>query len=407
MWLIQLAYRNIFRNFRRSALSFSAISIGLALIIFSMGFTRGFEQQTLRQVIETRTGDAKIYARGFWEDQEEDPLKYPLEDYSTLVQHVLSTGNVKGVSPRLQFRGNLTDGLDELPCGGIGIVGKDEDGVFPYSESIVKGRGFNEGEHAIVLGVKLANLFGFTVGDQLTVIARTRYEALTALDLEIVGLISTGNPEIDNNNFFMPLGVTQELLEMEKAITEIAVRLDDRSSAPLFSESFSPSKPEIDVVTWIEMTEELAGLLEMRQKARFLINLVLILMAAAGITNTMLMATYERTREIGMMMAVGMKPKILITLFSLESAFIGFFGSILGCLFGGLLTYYFMVNGIDISTFGQDSSHAMMQDKVYAELTPDMIVSVFILGIIVAFIAGLYPTIRASRLKPVSAIRVV
>ncbi|MCL5020024.1 MAG: hypothetical protein M1426_06135, partial [Patescibacteria group bacterium] len=108
MWLLQLSFRNIFRNFRRSTLSFSAISIGLATIIFSIGFTRGFEQQAIRTVIHTRTGDIKIFAPGYWAKQDQNPLEYPLEKYQPIIEHLNKYPEVGGITPRIRFTGNLT-----------------------------------------------------------------------------------------------------------------------------------------------------------------------------------------------------------------------------------------------------------------------------------------------------------
>ncbi|MCL5019923.1 MAG: FtsX-like permease family protein, partial [Patescibacteria group bacterium] len=304
-----------------------------------------------------------------------------------------------------------TDGRDELRAQGSGVIEQEENSVFPFSRSIVNGRCFQSGEEVMVLGKGLADLFKVNTGDQITVIARTRYEALTALDLTIVGIVYTDNPEIDNFYFYIPFDVAQRFLEMENSITEVALKLRNRNKAPEFYNTLLRNEPQIaslDIITWEEMTKDMLRFFEFRKKARHLMSAVLILMAAAGIANTMLMATYERIREIGMMMAIGMKPMKIIAMFSLESAYIGLFGSILGCLLGGSLTYYFTVYGLDVSTFGITQTGAMyVPHRVYAALTADMIIIVFLIGIFIAFVAGLYPAVHASKLKPVQAMRTI
>ena len=132
---------------------------------------------------------------------------------------------------------------------------------------------------------------------------------------------------------------------------------------------------------------------------------ILVFLTAVGIANTMVMASFERTREIGMMMGLGMKASQVRWMFLLEGGLLGAVGGGLGCILGGALTYYFQVYGISIAMYGNMDIGYPVRDAMYTQLSTVVVLGSFLFGILVSVVASLYPAWRASRLEPVEALR--
>ncbi|MFC1563380.1 ABC transporter permease [candidate division KSB1 bacterium] len=407
--IIKLAFRNVFRNFRRSLLTFLSITIILGLAIIAIGFTRGFETGSLRTAVNTRTGHVKILNRDYDTKDRLINLDHTISDPENLISQIQNVSGVRAYSEKILFPCSLTDGVDELVLIGFGVNLEREDRVFKISQYIVKGNYLSSGEEKMLLGDDLARLFDVDVGDFITIITRTKYNSINALDVEIAGIYHFNNPELDNNAFFMPLDVTQEFLDMQNEVTELTIFGSSMDVADDLAEEIM-SNIDTDLYqtqTWEEVLEELLKFFKLRAKSRIIIYTILLMMAAAGIMNTMLMAVYERTREIGTLMAMGFRKKKMIVLFAMESVYIGLFGSVTGCVWGGIVAYYFKNNGLDMRSFGFEINNLPISMVVYGDIDFYVILSVFFTGILLALVSALYPAYRSSKLVPTEALRAV
>ncbi|MFC1558682.1 ABC transporter permease [candidate division KSB1 bacterium] len=409
--LLKLAYKNVFRNFRRSLLTFIAISLGLGLSIIMICFQLGFEMQAINLTIDTKTSHLKLYGSGYTDEKKTLSLDYTINNYEELLENLKQIRGIKNCAPRILFSGYLNDGIDELMCIGAGIDPESENRIFNREESVIRGEYLVPGEEKMLLGEDLAELFKVNTGDYLTVVTRTKYGTIAALDFEIKGIIDSGNPQVDNQYFFIPLDIAQEILETENQVSEISLKLNNKNNLHNIKNvifSHPDYKDKFEAETYIEMLKDLIRLFSIRKKAIVIIAGIFLLMAAAGIANTMLMSVFERTKEIGTMMAIGMKPNKIVSLFCLEAAFIGIFGSIIGCGFGSVVTYYYEVNGINLESTGVDKLKELpISSTMYADLIPEIVLFVFVLGIIISVLSALYPAVKASRLVPSEALRKV
>lgn len=409
--LLTLAYKNVFRNFRRSLLTFIVISLGLCLSIIMICFQFGFEMQAINLAIDTRTGHLKLYGKGYTEDKKSLPLDFTINNFNELSNKLQKIEGISSFTPEILFSGYLNDGTDELLCTGVGINSVLDEDVFKRQQSVIKGEYIKPGEEKMLLGKDLADLFKVDAGDYLTVITRTKYGTIVALDLEIKGIVKSGNPEVDNQYFFIPLDVAQEILEMENQITEISIRLDSKEKTETVKNeilAIPGFRDKLEAETYREMMKDLIRLFSIRKKSIAIIAGIFLLMATAGIANTMLMSVYERIKEIGTMMAIGMRPAKIIILFCLEAAFIGLFGSITGCGLGSAVTYYYEVHGINMEQISMESFKGLpISSTIYADLIPEAVILVFIIGIVISILSALYPSIKASQLVPSEALRKV
>jgi putative ABC transport system permease protein len=385
--------------------------VGIALTIIFIGFAIGMEQQSVKIAVKTRTGHIKIHDKGYIDDELTLTLDYTIENYQELLNSILDFPGVETAAERVIFPASITDGLDELQLAGVGIHTERENEAFELSSRLIQGEYIKPGEEKVLLTNEIAKLFKVKTGDIMTIISRTKYDAINALDLEIAGIVHVGNPEVDNMNFFIPLDVAQEFLEMQNEVTEISVFGSTMEGAEGLAQNIRKDFDgnRYDIVTWEYIARDIIRLYEFRSRARQIIIFIILLMASASVMNTMLMSIFERTREIGTLLAFGMRRAKILQLFTIEGTFLGVFGSFVGCLLGGSLTYYYKFNGIDVSQYSGGSGFGNMpiSSIIYAEITPFYIIGSFLLGVIVAMLSAAYPAMKGSRLQPTDALRSV
>ncbi len=365
------------------------------------------EQQSVRLSIDTRTSHVKIYGKGYIKDEMTLPLDYVISDYNVVLDDIEKTHEVVSASERIIFSATLTDGIDELRIIGAGVDPGREDSAFGLSDYITDGIYLQNGAEHMLLSNIIADLFNVTTGDYLTLIARTKYDAITALDMEIAGIYHSANPEVDNNYIFIPLETTQMLLEMDNEVTEIALFGNSMDEALILPEIISNyiEADVFDVVTWEYMARDLLRAYAMRANSRIIMYCILFIVAFASIMNTMLMSVYERFREIGTLMALGFRRRKITALFVCEGLFLGVFGSTIGCLLGGGYTYYLKIHGIDFSKFGDSGFGDLpIGSVIHTDITMNVLIFFFIIGICVAFISALYPSIKGARMEPSHAL---
>lgn len=405
--LLRLAFRNIFRHFSRTFLTFLAIAFGLTLLILMDSMLSGIDQESFDKIINYETGHIKIFHRDYREDEQNLPLDKSIKQPRSIIRQLKRNSEVAGVTSRINFRIMLSDGVDQFPAVGIAVSPKDDQAVFRLSQAVAKGKFFNDNEEAMLIGEGLAEDFGVSVGDYLTVLTRTRHETYQALDLRIKGILKTEDPQIDWSAVVIPLGVGQESLDMGQAVTEINIKLKDPAKIDKFRDKLAQDIPGFDVATWQTLAEDVVAIAQSKRGGTFFLLFSVFLISLIGISNTILLAAFERTREIGMMAAMGMKRKQIVRLFVLEGAMIGLMGSIVGCLLGILINIPFVKYGLNWGFMMRD-----MGDIGYRVTgvsrgvwNPTMIVIAFVFGIVVSALTSIFPARVASRMEPTEALR--
>ncbi len=408
MWvLVKIAARNVLRNKRRSAITFVAIGLGLVLVLFFYGFIQGVDKQFTENFIKAQTGHIQLHAKGYQEKARLLPLDIAIADPEAVAKKLRELPHVRTVTPRLRFPVIVSSGRESLGILGLGIDPQAErDGVI--ATSIPKGQGeyFSDKSGYALIGADLAKDLKVTVGDLLTLMATTVKGALNSIDVEIRGLFKTGYSQYDASILVLALPDAQRLLRMSGKATEISLMLDNvdqtEAVAQAIRQKFSDNGFEVQ--TWQELGAAIFELLAARRQLMTVISFVVILIAALGIANTMLMSVFERTREIGTLMALGVTPGEIRLLFLCESALLGAAGGVMGTAIGGALLKYFATVGV---TFTQTSQFLNLPvgTTFYAEFSWGMVILFFVLAQVVAILAALYPAYLASKQEPVQALR--
>ena len=388
-------------------MTFLAIAIGLMFLILMDSMLTGIDQESFDRIINYETGHIKIFDRGYREDEENLPLDKSIDDPAAIIENLKNDLEVAGVTSRINFRVMLSDGVDQYPAVGIAIDPADDESVFLIRKAIDKGVFFMGNEEAMLLGEGLAEDFGVGVGDYLTVLTRTKYDTYQAIDLRIKGLLKTEDPKIDWAAVVIPLGLGQDSLDMAKGVTEIDIKLKDPAKLQEFRDKLAEEIPAMEIATWRDLAADVIAIAQAKRGGTAVLLFSVFLVALIGISNTILLAAFERTREIGMLAAMGMRRGQIVKLFVLEGAMIGVFGSITGCLLGILVNIPFIKYGINWGIYMRDIGDIGYRITGVSRgvWNPHMIAIAFVAGIVISALTSIYPARVASRMEPTEALR--
>jgi putative ABC transport system permease protein len=421
MWnLFKLAFRNIFRFKRRTFITFSAVSIGLALLIIIITLMNGVDKQSINNIVNSETSHIKIFKRGYFEKKDEIPMDLTIDDADDIRKWLKGRPGIRQIEKRILFGASLIKGVDELPCLGVAMEPDRDPFIFNIKASMQEGSWLEANDSRILIGRGLADDVALKVGDLVTIrlISSSSEESFSwnALDMEVGGIFETGNPNTDGQVIILPLAQAQQALSMGSQVTEIVVRLNVKDNMDPeietikndIEKTLKRTGTDLEAFTWKELAGEFLVISKMKTKNSSMIILIMLVIASMGIANTMLMAVLERTREIGMFSAMGMKKSEILLLFLFEGGLIGVIGSLFACILGGLGSWYLEVHGWKMGSdaFGDiTATFYPLKNVFYADLTFDVLVMTFILGTSIAVITSFYPALKAAKLNPVDALR--
>lgn len=410
--MFKIALRNIFRNKRRSVLTGLAIAVAVMIAIYLWSLIVGIMDDLFDNMIRLSCGHIRVLNAEYLKRERMLPLEASIPDYLTVEKNITEASpEIAQTAGRIKFGVLLEYQGKTKPVFGTGIVPDVEGTISHLDRKIVEGRMIQSGKEEINIGQLLARDLGLKMGDTLTVITQTAYGSLAAMNLKIVGLFSFGVQSVDKTTFYMPLDKAQQLLDLENKVTEIFVYLKDKNQARktaktimAFLDQSSPGK--YAVKAWQDQEIIYFYTLVARNTYGFLYFLVLFL-ASFTILNTMYMAVLERTKEIGMMKALGMKNRQVVGMVLLEAMLIGGIASFIGSIWGSGVAYYLAKVGIDFTrTFEQMGTFNIPLSYVYrAVFSWGIIFFGFCMGILFSVLAAIPPSLRAASMEPMEVLR--
>lgn len=400
--ILKISYKNVFRNWRRSFLTLTAIIISVIFTNYGISLVNGQKNQMTRTGRTTNTGDQKIFTAEYFEERENLPIDKNLTDYVGICDKLRNINEIEALSPRIIFSVRIFFDGEELICKGAGIFPEMEDKVFSRRKGIIQGEYLNEKDEKILIGSELAELLNIKAGDWITVASRTKYGTITAIDVEIKGILEADNPEIDNFFVFFSLSAADEFLEMEREVTEISVKLKNYKNSVTVKTKIENllNSGKYKILTWQDELADIIYLINLRMKSVNILSFLLFIMAAFVIANTMLMSVFERKKEIGTLMALGMKNKEILSMILGEGVFIGLFGGFLGSFFGGLIAYFFSVHGLSFEAWKSMNMNMPFKGTLYGEFSMDFIIVIFIISVAVAVFSSIYPAVKVTKFRP-------
>ena len=404
MFLFRLAALNLFRNPRRALLSMVAVIAGVFVLILGRGFVNGLSENIIRAQVDSVSGHFVIQPA----DYPLGSLVHPIDALVTLDPEVASflDKQAEAWTKRTYFVPTATYKGDSLRVRAIAYDPQKDESVFPRTMWKVDGKIPQASEDGVLVGYGVAKLLNIHPGDQIIMQARTSAGAINALSLPVAGVLRASNPYIDALGILMPDTLANTLIQIEGVSSHIAVRLSHRSKTEkMESEVEALLGEDYEVVTWVEETQALMDIQRIREKALNVLVFILLAMSAAGIANTILMAAYERIREIGTLRAMGMHRRDVLKLFIIEGAYIGTIGGLLGMALGVVVTGYYSTYGIDLTSLMEADQQANIpiSAMLYLAFSWKLSILAGLFGVIVSVVASVYPARVASGMLPADA----
>ena len=410
MFSIKLGLRNLTRQKRRNFITALVIAYAFFAYLFVDSIMEGMEEMSFKNIIDFNTGHIQIANPDYWEEREELSLDNLLYLNPEVQKSLESVEEISGVSPELKFSASLNNGIDEMPVIGLGIDPEQYKTVFITQDYLVAGTMIFSGEYQAIMGAGLARLMDLRLNDNITLLVRTKEETFNAIDVEVVGLFRTPNPMIDGSTVFLPLDIVQQSLNADEQISMVSIRINQEKEKNTvvgnLNQLFREGNLKIEAYTWEESAETVVALSVAKKSGIGVVLLVVLLIGVVGIVNNIILSALERTEEIGMMKALGMKETEIVLTFMVEAVGIGILGGLLGCLLGaigvGLMSKY----GYSLGYIGGDMSvyGIPILDKIYGVWNFQAFVFLFFLGVIVALISSIAPAWWAAHKDPVKAI---
>jgi ABC-type lipoprotein release transport system permease subunit len=407
---LRLAFRNVTRNWQRNALSLVSVVAGVAVIVLGRGFVAGFKENIVRAQIDTVS--SHVLARPA--DYPTTSLQHPVDELLTVDADTQAwlDANTSGWTRRTMFAPRVIFGRDAMRVRAIGIDPTTDPKVFPRDQWAVDGCTLDEAGMSLVLSPGVSGILGAGIGDTVVLETRTAAGAINALNAPVCGITKTGNPGQDRIGILVPPDLLQALVRPGPATSHVLARLKSRDGASeVAAELQRRLGDSAETATWEDETRALVEAQEMRQAMLDIIAFVLLAMAATGIANTVLMAAYERVREIGTLRALGLTRRGVVSLFVTEGLVMGVAGSFLGAVASGAAMYHWAQVGIDMTPLMGEMEKSGAYDNIpvstmlWVEFSPATLVGAAIFGVMIAVVASIYPALLASRMPPAEAVR--
>jgi len=403
---LSLALRNMFRNKKRSAITLSAVTFGLAALIFLRGFVFGAQKQMVENITTSLTSDAQIVPAALENIYNTNGY---IEDPEAIRTLISKDPRIKGYAERVIAGGIVSSATNSMATFVVGFS-PDQEIAIGSKRDVFKGRLMTmQDDHAAAMGDKMREVLGVEIGDKIVVTAQDYYGSLAGEAFTLVGTFESGNDQIDNGTVMILKSSAQRMLSLGERVSKFALKVEPVEKVPEVVASLRSKIPSKDlkVLTWEELIPMMAQLINFQNGMIFVVVVIVLTIVAAGILNTLMMSIVERTREFGLMMAMGTKPGQVILLVALESFLITALGAVLGTVLGVALTAYMGHIGIDLSRFVSTFSNFLIGAHVYPKV--DWLYLAIFLSVVLGanVFVSLYPAWRASRLDPVEAMRQV
>ncbi len=403
MLLLKMAFRNIFRQKRRTVFTALTMIVGFALAAFSIGWADGSYNNIINLFTKGWLGHIQVHYKNYLDN----PSIYKIiKNYNEIGKKIESIKGVVNWTPRI-FSAGLVSLKDKT--SGVRIIGIDpetEDATTKFHKKIIKGNYFKKGiKNQVLIGKGLANILHAKIGDNVVLVSQAADGSIANDFFQVAGFVSTDDDMYDRSSFYMQLKDAQEFLVLGKNIHEIAVTVDNIKKVKKISKKITSllNNKELAVAPWQEFARDFYKAMKADKGGMWISLFVIVLVVAVGVLNTVLMSILERLREYGLLKAFGTRPRDIILLVLYETNIIAIFSIFIGILIGLAINYYFSIHGIHLSqtiTYGGMKFSEMMTEINIRSFT---IPAITIL--LTATIVGFFPALKAAKTEPVKSLR--
>ena len=421
---VKLALRNLLRNRWRSGLTLAAVAVAVTLMIWMLALYEGWLQSMIRGATGVETAQVQIHDASY-ADSPRVYRSFALDE--ALLSRILRTADVRAVAPRVELAGLIGTADRSQVARILGVDPVREAETTPVSEAVVRGRWLAATPPAypapgeVVLGSGMARRLQAEPGTELVALLEAADGSLGNALLEVVGIAETRNTQVDRGTAYIHLADAQLLAALEGQVHEIAIRTDDLASARetaaalARSEAGVLSRPgetrtgggaeaTLLVRPWQEILPGIDRMIVIFRRSYWVLYILVYILAAIGILNTQRMSALERSREFGVMMAIGMHPRRMRQTLLVETGVLGTLGAAAGCLLGTALAGYHAIRGFDMGLMTDEANFSYMgvafSERLYFVMRPVNVAEPVLIMVLVALVSGLWPAFRAARIEP-------
>ena len=397
-----LAWRNLWRNYRRTLIMLLTIALGVWSMIFMSALMRGMIDEIVRNGLETLPGEVQIHAHAYRRDPSVvNSIAMP----SGILLQALNEPPVIAWAGRVRVPAVISSERDSRGVTLLGVDPVAEIALGSAPDNIIEGR-FLEGidDKGVVIGASLARRLETSLGKRIVIMSQNPNNDVADRGARIVGIYKSRLPGTEDIFVYAGRAVIQQMLGIGSAVSEIAATADNyRAVQDWYPAIASAAGDQVEVLSWIELDTYLSTMLAVQDGFALVFMVVVFLALSFGLVNTLVMAVFERVREIGLMLALGMKPGLILGQILLESLYLLCVGLGIGNI-AAFLSIKSLESGIDISGVAQGMEMMNMSPVLYPALrAEDMLMSTGVV-IILGLVASLLPAWKASQLDPVKAL---
>ncbi len=407
MLLLKLAWRNLWRNRRRTLLVVMAMGMMMSFLVMYDGMLYGFESAVYGNAIKLSGGNIQVRAIGYEDSYSANPM-LPLGDGLDIVAAAEGQPNVEAVLRHANTGGLVSNREGIFSVSIYGIEPEKEGPVNPIfqEEFLMEGRLLEANDEDVVfIGKGLADAMDVGVGDRITMSGKSSHDEMRQRTMTIVGIYDINLASLERQGLYISLSEAQHLYDLDNNVTEVILYTKVTGKEAPIVEGLNASLNGYEISTWKTAIPELSSTVEMKNAIMTGFSAVLLGIAGIGIFNILLMAIYERTKEIGLLGAIGVKPRQITFLFLIEGIMIGLVGAVVGIIMGYLITSLLGIYGINYG-FAVDMIDymALMGTHIYPAFDINLTLQRAAMVAIISALAAWYPAVEASRREPADAL---
>ncbi len=415
--IFKFAWRNIWRNKRRTLFTTMAIAIGMITLIFAKSYIGGIMTNSVESVVKAQIGHIRIAHKEYLRLERIFPKENLITDISKVRKLLSLVTEINHIDERIKFPLLLSYKDVNEPCIAIGIDPVAIDKSMDLSKTVIKGKYFDSDQTKLIIGKGLAEKMKVDINNELLLVTTDINYSTYALPFNIKGIFETGYSVFDKHVLYIPIEKAREMLDAPETAHEILLFLENPKEAEMVAGKIKSildqnfPENQYQVIPY-QQSDMVRSFLPMIEKVFGKIIMIVMLIVALVILNTMLMAVMERFQEIGILKAMGLKNHNIIAMIFIEAFCIGTIGAVIGGTIGGAISAYVEKTGINFEQMmgtevwdNIDIPMPFFSKIIYPEFTIEILISSVIFGIFITLLAVVYPAYKSSKMLPVDAFR--
>ena len=404
--VMRLAWRNLWRQPRRTWLTTGAMVFSNTLLVFMISLQFGMYDLMIDNTLQVFTGHMQVQAPGYKDDQK---MRQTVPEIVPLATSLRNRFGLDTIAARGWAFGLASSDERSYGVGIFGVEPAYEPRVSSIPGLIKEGRYLEDhDETGIVIGAVLARNLRVAIGDELTILGSGRDGSIAAAVANVVGIFESGVADIDRSFAQMPLGLFQDVFYMDGAGHQVVVSAATLDDAELLKPDIAAALPAgaaLVVHDWDVLQPGLRQAIKADMSSAFFMYGILVILVAFSVLNTQLMSVLERTHEFGIVMSLGLRPGRLGRLVMLETALMGLMGLVIGTVTGAIFTAWFTINGLSIPGMEEMAALFNLPARIYPQVTFWTAIAGPLVVYAFTLLSAVYPALRLHRLHPVEAMR--